>query len=175
MNLEEFKSQLNQLSDSDWQALYQGKSLEMLDDQAFNVTNKKPHYLIVNGSDNTAGSPIELKQEIIKSAEEIFKKYYQIHPLTKAYFNRQLKSLAEQLGTNSFIANMGNRPAYTFFVDNGEVLAVPQTSPKFPYGVYLELDKMMDSKESDDLFNKWVESGKAYESYRSMNVCRYNC
>lgn len=175
MDYEAFKSQLNQLKDSDWQALYQGSSLEMLDDQALNVTNEKSPYLIVNGSENITGSPVELKQEIISSSEDLFKKYYQIHPLSKAFFNHQLKSLARQLSINSFIANTADRPAYTFFVGNGEVLAEPQTSPKYPYGVYLELDKKVDNKEYDKLFKKWVESGKAYEVYRAMNVCRYDC
>ncbi len=175
MNFEEFKKQLNTLSDSDWENLFQGSVLNMLSDEKIKVTTEKSPYMILNGTDFSSTSPMELKQKVMEQQDSIFNKYYQTHPLTEEYFNKQAKQLIKKYGAASFVASEGLRSQRTFFIENGEVIAESATSPKYPYGVYFELDKKVTDKDLTELVNNWIQSNKAYQDYGGMNICRYNC
>ncbi len=175
MTYNNFLNQLQQFSDSDWKALFSGKTLEMLDDQQLRITAGVTPFAILKSAGFEATDPETLKQAVLDNVEAIYKRYYRTHPLSEAGFNYQLKQLANKHGAQSFITPIGKQARYTLFVDDGEVIVEDKNSPRHKYGVFLELLNPELETNPEDAFADWVNSGKAYEDYRGMNVCRYNC
>ncbi len=175
MNLARFTELLQQLGEDDWRALHHGEALLMVDDSHLQTGDRDQPNVIVNPDAFSAANADELKQQVMQQAGALLDQYYLTHPLTQQGFNQQVKELAAQSGYEAFSATPGKRPVRTLFVDGGEVVAEAPDSPRHPYGVYLQLERALEAEALQDAFNKWLESGEAYQRYLNMNVCRYNC
>lgn len=97
------------------------------------------------------------------------------NPPDLAEFNTQVASLIEQLGAAAFCAPPGLSAEYSLFVEGDQVIAEPRGAPRHPYGVHCEISAGLSDSQIVDRFNKWLETGEAYEEFLGMNVCRYNC
>lgn len=174
MNKTLFKKLLNKLGDSSWQQVFNGQSIIMIDDQLLKTGEENNPAAIIKSSPETETAE-QLKLETIHNAEDILNNYYLSHPLTQAGFNHQTELLVKVKGALSFAAPAGKFPAYTLFVEGGEVIAEAPDSPRFRYGAFCELDKPVVDNGIDSLVEKWIKQGDAYNLYLNMNVCRYNC
>jgi hypothetical protein len=96
-------------------------------------------------------------------------------PPTPSEFNAQVASLVEELGPAAFCAAPGQRPEYTLFVEDKQVVAEPRNAPRYPYGLYCEIRTGLSDDQIADYLNKWLTTGGAYEEFLGMNVCRFNC
>jgi hypothetical protein len=96
-------------------------------------------------------------------------------PPSQSEFNAQVASLIEQHGPASFCAPPGQRPEYTLFVEERQVIAEPRNAPRYPYGLYCEIRTGLSDDKVADSLSKWLTSGEAYEAFLGMNICRYNC
>ena len=170
MTLTQFIAGLAALDGAVWRELVGGRALLLVDDQRFEPgSSGVPNVLIV------PEEGVDLRQYCLDEAEEIYRQYYRTHPLTLAGFNRQVQALFDQYGPESFTAPEGQVAERTLFVDGGEVQAQSAESPTHRYGTYLELVPSVLPQSPGDKARQWLESGRAYDTYLSMNVCRYNC
>lgn len=176
MNTEIFIQLLERVSDSDWQAIVGGQALCMIDDERLEVGDSDNNAAIVKNTIPGRSHSERFKQEVINDAESILQKYYFIHPLTQAGFNRQAKKLIKLKGAKAFAATSGNLPEFSLFVDGGELLAEGADSPRHRYGAFCEIEKMpAEPVIVESRVIEWLQNNEAYELYLNMNVCRYNC
>ncbi len=175
MNATHLRQQLDTLTEQQWQQLLAGGALEIVDDATLRVGDKTLPHILITAADLHADSVDALRQATIDNAEALIQDYYRRHPLTQEGFNRQARALIDQYGAEAFAATADKPAARSLFVDGGDVVAEPADSPKYPYGVHLELDHSADQASITTAVKEWIDSGKAYEDYRGMNVCRYNC
>ncbi len=175
MNATHVRQQLDTLTEQQWQQLLAGGVLEIVDDATLRISDKSSPHTLVTAEDLNADSVDALRQAIIDNAEALIQDYYRRHPLTREGFNRQARAQIEQYGAQAFAATADKPAARSLFVDAGDVVAEPADSPKYPYGVHLERDHSADQASIITAVKEWIDSGKAYEDYRGMNVCRYNC
>jgi len=175
MNNQEFLDQLIQLHDPDWQAVMEGKALLMIDDLALTVGDANADTVIIKGAKPAIESAEQLKQETIKNAASILDRYYFTHTLSRVGFDHQAQRHILAKGAEAFAATAGQWPAFSLFVEAGELLAIPAGSARHRYGAFCELDKALAQAAIKDRVEQWLHSGEAYQLYLSMNVCRYNC
>lgn len=170
MTLEEFTESLLNLDEGLWRDVAQGGAILLLDDERFESGPAGHPNALVAPADG-----IDQRDRYRNDPESLYREFYRTHPLSLAGFNRQVKALFEALGAESFTAQEGELARRTLFVEAGEVLAQAEDSPTFRYGTYLELTPGLLSRSPADKAWQWLNSGEAYETYLSMNVCRYNC
>lgn len=175
MNQAGFLDQLEHLDTSHWQALLDGASLVLKDDQDLSLGAPGAPNVIVHPLRFDARSALELRVTVLGMAGQIWEDYYRTHPLTPQGFNRQVETLMESRGPAAFAATPGSLPDFTLFVDSGTVVAEPKGSPRHRYGAYLELKRPLPPAQVIDRVRAWVKTGRAYERYQGMNACRYNC
>ena len=175
MKKQDFISLLEKLDDATWQAVIEGQALLLVDDVQLVSGDAQSANAIIRASENMADSKDLLRQKSLEEAGEILANYYLTHPLTLHGFNLQAKQLLEKYGMAAFAAAIGELPEYTLFVEGGEVVAEPATSPRHRYGVFCELGHSVPLSAVDEQVKKWLDQGEAHERYLGMNVCRYNC
>ena len=175
MNTSLFLTLLNELSDSDWQSVLNGKGLCIIEDQQLQLCLSEEPDMIVLSDVIDANTADALKQQVIHHADDLLSRYYRSHPLSNTGFNSQVEKLVNLHGHEAFIGASGQPSALTLFVEGGEVVVESADSPKHPYGVFMECDKTLPSDKRKAAFTQWLSSGEAYRQYIGMNVCRYNC
>jgi hypothetical protein len=175
MNSETFIRQLEALSDSDWQEVIDGQAILNIDDQVFIIGKASAPNAIIRAEDDVSETVESLKHSTLEQAGDILRNYYLTHPVTLKGFNAQVQRLIKAHGAEAFAAHEGSFPRYTLFVEGGEVVAEPHTSPRHRYGVFCELDQAALRQPVNDAVRRWLEYGEAHERYLEMNVCRYNC
>ncbi len=175
MNESAFTSLLDQLDHGVWQSAADGQGLLMVDDTGLQAGPAQAPNVIIPPPDPNTLSAEELKRQSLSDAGRLLADYYRTHPLTRSGFNRQVERLIEQQGAAAFAAPQGALPQRTLFVDGGEVVAEPASSPRHRYGVFCELERPLEGAALATRLHQWLQQGTAYERYLSMNVCRYNC
>jgi len=170
-----FIEQLKQLSESDWNAIFSGQGLLMVNDTQMEIGSADQPNVILAAHFFVANDPDTLKQNTLDAAGEIYRNYYRTHPLTLYGFNDQLYRLIHQYTTEAFCATKGQRAEKTLFVEGGELIVLDSTDPRYSYGVFCELPQSIKPSAIANYLSHWIERGEAYEGYLSMNVCRYNC
>ena len=90
-------------------------------------------------------------------------------------YDRQVEALIAEHGASSFSAVGGSLPDYTLFVEGESVIAVAAGEPRHPYGAFCELPRELALPAVETVVRNWLQSGEAYNTYLSMNVCRNNC
>ena len=175
MNDQHFKEQLEQLEDASWQAILEGHSIMIVDDQRLALGIGQAENTIVSASSFQFSDADALRREVISRAPELLCSYYQAHPLSLPGFNRQVVQLLERYGAEAFAAPCGELPERTLFVDGSDVVAESADSPRHRYGAYCELEDLSPDQNVADYVMQWLEQGEAHERYLEMNVCRYNC
>ena len=173
MNKEKFKIILKVLEDEVWQRLLDGQALVLVDDSRIVAASEQPGNIIIPPRD--VNDINTLRDEVMDNAGEILEHYYRSFPLSRAGFNRQVEQLIEQHGAEAFAAVYPDVSAFTLFVEGGSVVAEDAASPRYRYGAYCELQQPLQIDALSAYVKKWLSSGKAYENYISMNVCRYSC
>lgn len=174
MHIQEINTQLFQLTQKDWEDLFNGAQLVMHDDEKLTLQAQAIENIFLTASMIETGAANELKYQAIEQAEELLGHYYRKHPLTKKGFYRKALPLIKDQ-EHDFAAAPRQEPNSTLFVEGGEVVAEDQSSPKFLYGVYCELPDNIANDAIPKTVQKWLESGDAHETYLEMNVCRYFC
>ena len=170
MNLEQFIEGLSGLDDRVWQELTTERALLLVDDARFEAgPAKQPNAVVLADTDG------DLREHCLANAEQLYQAYYRTHPLTRTGFERQAAALFEHYGPQCFVAPEGQIAERTLFVDGGEVIAPSRENPVHSYGACLEVPARALPRSAADEAWQWLRSGKAYETYLSMNVCRYNC
>ena len=169
MNVARFTDLLSQLSDDDWQALASGAFLLMVNDDAMQVIDREAHNVILYPGDFSVSDAAGLKQQVMQQAGELLNKYYLTHPLTPEGFKRQVRQLSETVDVSKLVAQPGQTPEHTLFVDVGEVVVESADSPRHRYGMFLELANITHESALKGAFDRWLESGEAYQSY--LNKC----
>ncbi len=172
MNSNKFTELLAAMPEADWQALIDGQQLYMDNDLHLQIAAPGAAHAIMIEFLNADLSWQDLKSKVIEEAEELLRDYYRENFMTRKGFNHQLSALIDDHGAASFAAAAGEMPAMSVFVDGGDVVAEGPESPRYRYGAYCEVDSV---KFVDNLVKIWLESGEAYQTYLSMNVCRNNC
>lgn len=175
MTAAEFRELLEQLPDGSWRAIIDGAALLLVDDQGVDLGSRDAPNAIVTAVDGVSDHATRFRARVITESEEILAAYYRTHPVTQVGFNRQVVRLIEEHGAESFAAAPDTLPELTLFVDGGVVVAEPSDSPRHRYGTYCELDGSSRVTSVAKRVQLWVESDEAYQSYLSMNVCRYSC
>jgi hypothetical protein len=175
MNTSIFTRLLEQLSDSDWQAVIEGQAVLLIDDVRLELGPLAAPNALIKAAEQGGANALDLKSESIADAQAILANFYLTHPLTREGFNRQTLSLIQTHGAGAFAALTGQRPERTLFVDGGEVVAESAASPRHPYGAYCELPRPLSGDAIENAVHRWLESGEAFDRYLGMNVCRYNC
>jgi hypothetical protein len=175
MNDKHFKEQLEQLEDSSWQAVQEGQSIVIIDDQRLALGTEQTENVVVSASAFQFSDADELRCEVLSRAPELLCSYYQAHPLSLSGFTRQVVQLIERYGAEAFAAACGEIPERTLFVDGSDVIAESAESPRHRYGAYCELESFSPGQDIAAYVLQWLEKGEAYERYLEMNVCRYNC
>lgn len=175
MNETLFIRLLDSLEETDWQALAEGGSLLMIDDQRLTLGPADAPNAIVRAPEGRGGVVAALKRSTVAAAVDYLNTYYLTHPLTLAGFNQQVEGLIERHGAGAFAAVEGNLPQYTLFVEGGEVVAESQSSPRHRYGAFCELEQPLTGDALAARVRRWLTDGEAHERYLSMNVCRYSC
>ena len=175
MNHTIFSQLLNQLPESDWQAVIEGQGLLLVDDLALQVGPLQAANAIIKAPEQGDCDAATLQRDSIANAEAILANYYLTHPLTLGGFNRQAERLIEMHGAAAFAAVSGQFPKCTLFVDGGEVIAEMSGRPRHRYGAFCELDRPLPASAIEERVRKWLQRGEAHERYLGMNVCRYNC
>jgi hypothetical protein len=166
---------LEQLEDSSWQALREGRDICIIDDQRLEIGPEESGNAVVSASLIQTGDAEEFRREVISRAPEFLCRYYQAHPLSLAGFKQQVLQLFTEHGAEAFAAAEGELPERTLFVDGSEVIAESAESPRHRYGAYCELDELSPGQDVAEFVMQWLEQGEAHERYLEMNVCRYNC
>ena len=174
MTSEQLIDLLQQVSDADWQAVVDGRAIVLVDDQRLETGEPSAHNILVRPPQPPVDAA-RLKVQTLDNAASLLDKYYFVHPLTQAGFNRQVLALVAQHGAGAFAAKAGELPEFTLFVEGGIVLAESADSPRHRYGAYFEINTAMQHQDLATALQNWVHQGQAYERYLSMNVCRYNC
>ena len=175
MNNAEFIRLLEQLSNADWQSVMEGAAILIVDDLRLQTGPAQAPNAVIRAPEHGQTDASRLKRESIEEAPALLANYYLTNPLTLTGFNHQVKGLLENHGAAAFAALPGQLPQYTLFVDEGEVVAEPQESPRHRYGVYCELSRPLRGDALESFVEKWLQRGEAHERYLGMNVCRYNC
>jgi len=175
MNTQEFLNLLNQQDDQAWQAVMEGRALLLVDDLELAIGDVKEAAAIIKGARPAIQSAAQLKQETINNAASILDRYYFTHPLSRAGFEQQAEQHFLQKSAPAFAAVSGQWPAFTLFVEAGELLAEPAGSARHRYGAFCELDTTLAQTDIQARVEQWLYSGEAYQLYLNMNVCRYNC
>lgn len=175
MQVKVFKGQLNALEDSLWQQLSAGDSLIISPDLSLQIVHSgHAENLLTPVNPKEKYSPQALKKRVLEQADFILETYFTDHPLTSADFNQQIQQLVDEFGARSFMATYPNTPDRTIFVEGGIVIAEQPDSPRHRYGIFLEIDNETDL-HNENLLQKWLNSGQAYQEYLSSNCCRYSC
>lgn len=182
MNSATFKEQLLQLTDQDLQALLDGASLVMVQDQSIIAVEEteietNTHPVIISYEPDSARTQTaeELRNELLQQADELLENYYRLNPLSQSGFDLQVKALALQHGVEAFSAVAGQTAEFTLFVEGNKVIAEPRNAPRHPYGAFLELQRPLQGPALEKRFSSWLRSAEAYQRYLSMNTCRYSC
>lgn len=176
MNVDEFEQLLRQLKETDWQSVFGGQSILIVNDR-FLQTGP------ANADNACLGLPqgqgvndlASLRRESLNNAAKLLNNYYLTHALTAEGFRRQVEQLFEIHGVCTFSAAEDGIPDRTIFVEGGEVIAETAESPRHRYGVYCKLDEDMNKDACEAYVRRWLKRGDAHEQYLGMNVCRYNC
>jgi hypothetical protein len=175
MNVEAFMRLLEALPEAAWQSVIDGQSIVNVDDQSLTTGAADAGNAIIRASGEDTETRGSLKQSSLDQAADILHNYYLTHPVTLKGFNAQVQGLIDIHGAEAFASQAGGLPKYTLFVEGGEVVAEPQSSPRHRYGVFCELDLAASKLTVSDHVRRWLERGEAHERYLEMNVCRYNC
>ncbi len=175
MNALLFKHLLEQLTDTDWQSVIDGKDLLIKDDSELLIGIPGSPNAIIVSSDYSFTDISNLKNQIFNKADEILSDYYRSNPLSKTGFNQQAEKLIKEFGFEAFCAPQGKVAKRTFFVEGGELVSETHESPRHRYGVFFESGQQVPAESLKGNFYKWLASGEAYSEYIGMNVCRYSC
>ena len=175
MTESQFIDQLQQLSESDWKAIFSGQALLMVNDSSLEQGTSDQPNVILSADFFTANNFSDFKQQVLDCSGELYSNYYRTHPLTLYGFNEQLYRLIQQSSPDAFCAKAGQRAETTLFVEGGELMALAKNDPRHAYGLFCELSPLVKPSGVANYLSHWIEQGEAYEAYLSMNVCRYNC
>ncbi len=174
MNAQQFIDSLNELDDSDFQAILDGQALIVFQDSSLTIGRTDVAYVIFELGDESFDTTDALKASLIERAEDLITEYYQYNPLSKEYFNKELTKMMQELGWDAFLAMPGQEAKYKLFVDGSTLHAEDESSPRYKYGSHQVLDEKMPATAIQNKAKNWIQSGAAYENYISTNVCRWS-
>ncbi|GAB6035245.1 hypothetical protein [Galenea microaerophila] len=175
MNTEQFKQAIETLDDQALQAILDGHALKVEDDETLTIGRPNDAYVIYYLGDEQFDLIDTLKQSLLDRAEALVKDYYQFNPMSKTSFNRQLNALLQAHPTDYFVSMPGQPESGRIFVEEDTLVVEEKGSPRFKYGMALELSEKMTEQAISNKVKNWVSSGHAYQDYISINVCRFSC
>lgn len=175
MNTEQFKQAVNALDKEALQAILDGKALKIEKDESLAIGRSSEAYVIYHLGEEQYDSPEALKADLLVRAESLLSDYYQFNPLSEVSFNRQLMALINAYPSDHFISMPGQPEKGRIFVNQDILVAEGEESPRFKYGMALELDEVLPEQALSNKLKSWVSSGNAYRDYISINVCRFSC
>lgn len=175
MNSRDLMLKLDGLELQVWQGLLDGKALRLVDDSVLELAEPGQRNLIFFEPDAQGMDLDGLRARVMSKVDELIDEYYLRNPLSLKAFNRQVQGLIQEHGAAAFVAEYGDLPERSLFVEVGDVLALDAESPQHRYGAFCELDEPVNEQDIKKLVKAWLDSNEAYEKYISMNVCRYSC
>jgi DNA-directed RNA polymerase subunit L len=176
MNVEQLKQQIQQLDESQLQAVLNGQALKSIKDESLDIGKKDDAYVFFYIEDEQFDSPEELRQYLLENAETLLEKYYQYNPISPEAFNRQLMAVIADPEVAKKLALLPNKPnELSVFVEGDQVVLEGLDSPRFKYGLHLTLTEELMPQAVVNKVKNWVQSGEAYRDYISANVCRFSC
>lgn len=105
--------------------------------------------------------------------DEVLSQLYRNQPLCRAEFDYQAVKLIEVHGAAHFCHDSNNPRGWALMIDEANLIAVGPDDVRSQYGYFCECDSLMWEKEAAAKVMKWLESGDAYNDYRSKTTCRY--
>ncbi|WP_319380319.1 hypothetical protein [Thiomicrorhabdus sp.] len=177
MNLEQFKTALDKMSDEELQQIIDDpdKGLIVVRDEALDIGASDQAYVIYELGDDAFATVSELRNSLDDQAEAMLKEYYQFNPLSKEFFNKEVQKLFNEYGELSFISTPKKPASKAIFVENEQVLCLDENEPRFKYAFKLELDDSYAQPQAQlNKVKNWIQSGSAYQDYISVNVCRFS-
>ncbi|WP_024851892.1 hypothetical protein [Hydrogenovibrio kuenenii] len=174
MNAQEFKEAVNALTEEELTAILQNEGLVIHQDQSLTIGPADGAFVIYELGDDGFTQTDEVKDYLLKNAESLIETYYQFNPISKECFNRELQGLFNEHGQDVFVCLRGKTPQKVIFVDDGQLIVEDETSPRFKYGIYLQIEDDSSAMVKINKAKNWLLSGTAYGDYISTNVCRFS-
>lgn len=174
MDVQQFHSAVQALTEADLQAVLDGAGLVVFQDAELRIGREDEAFVIYEIGSDAFASTADLRAHLIEQAPEYLQSYYQFNPLSKEYFNRRLQALFDEFDALSFATQPGSEASRALFVDGGELVCEAADSPRFKYGLTLKLDEKMPETAMRNKLKNWLQSGSAYGDYISVNVCRFS-
>lgn len=174
MNAQEFKQAVETLTDEAYQAILNNEGLIIHQDESLKIGSSDAAFVIYELGDDGFTTADQVKQYLLTNAEELMATYYQFNPISKEYFNRELNKVFAEHGADAFVSLTGKMPQKVFFVEDGKIVVEDESSIKFKYGIYLQIEDANSSMVKINKTKNWLQSGNAYQDYISTNVCRFS-
>ncbi|MBD3821173.1 MAG: hypothetical protein IE914_02750 [Thiotrichales bacterium] len=174
MNAQEFKEAVNALTEEELTAILQDEGLIVHQDQSLKTGPSDAAFVIYELGDDGFTQTSEVKNYLLENAESLIETYYQFNPVSKERFNRELQGLFNEHGQDAFVCKQGKTPQKVIFVEQGNLIVEDESSPRFKYGIYLQVEDDSSSMVKINKAKNWLQSGSAYGDYISTNVCRFS-
>lgn len=113
------------------------------------------------------------REQLISMEQCVLDKLYEHRPLCRSEFNYQASTLLAAKGRAHFCHHEGNTDRWALMIDDWRLVAVGPDDVRNQYGYFCEVNEVVDELEADSLVMTWIESGAAYDDYRSKTHCRY--
>jgi hypothetical protein len=154
------------------------KQLASVLDGSYGIGCSDNDYCLVEGEgvavDGTE-SVAELRSELSENEKEVLHQLYRNRPLCRAEFDHQARRLLREHGAANFCRHPGNASSWALMIDDSGLVAVGPEDVRSQYGYYCEGDNSQECDDAAAKVMRWLESGQAYEDYRSKTTCRYSC
>ncbi|MCW8888388.1 MAG: hypothetical protein OQK25_04940 [Gammaproteobacteria bacterium] len=133
-------------------------------------------YLLVQGGfsplveedEQMVNSTLLLSQE-----SQVLEQIYLQRPLCRSEFDYQAQTLLDKNGIKQFCRHPGNIRSWALMIDKPYLIAVPADDVRSQYGYFYESEQILDNEQTASQVKAWLDSGRAYEDYRTKTHCTY--
>ena len=110
---------------------------------------------------------------LIDSESQVLEALYGQRALCRAEFDYQATELLMAHGISLFCCHPANRGNMALMIDEWRLIAVGPDDVRSQYGYFCEAAKVLDNAGAESRVMRWLNSGEAYDDYRSKTHCRY--
>lgn len=117
--------------------------------------------------------PEQAREQLIAREKEILEKWFLQRPLCRVEFDHQASQLFTEVGAERFCRHAEKLGNWALMIDNWSLVAVGPEDVRNQYGYFCEASGELSEAEASSRVREWLQSGEAYEDYRSKTHCRY--